>query len=264
MKLIAGPCIMEDYETSELIAKELVRLSEKYEFDLVFKASYKKANRTSYDSFTGINEIEALEYIQRIGEKFNILTVTDVHEVKDVKIVSEYVDFIQIPAFLCRQTDLLVAAGEYTKMGVFIKKGQFMSPETMEFAVNKVAHGYGNRMTYKERLIYPIERGTTFGYNDLVVDMRSIPIMNRFGSGAIIDCTHSNQIPNLESGITGGNPEMIETIALSGTAAGAVGLFIEVHPNPSDSGSDSATILQLDKLEGILKRVSRVNKAIHE
>jgi 2-dehydro-3-deoxyphosphooctonate aldolase (KDO 8-P synthase) len=262
--LISGPCVIEDWETTVQIAEEVKRICDKLGITYIFKGSYKKANRTKLGSFTGLNKMTSLEYLKQIGIQFDIDTITDVHESDECEFVSEYVDYLQIPAFLCRQTDLLLAAGQYAKKGVNIKKGQFMSPEAMKFQQEKVMS-----VIEKPNTIYPhgskhvwiTERGTTFGYNDLVVDMTSVPRIKKFGT-FIMDCTHSVQIPNQTAGVTGGNPEMIETIALSSIAAGADGLFIEVHPEPHTSGSDAGSILQLDKLESILTKCVKIRKSL--
>ena len=252
-KLISGPCIIDTLEESELIAEELIRISEKYNLELIFKGSYEKANRSSVDSFTG-HGINGLNILNKIKVKYGINVITDVHESTDIEVVKNFVDYLQIPSFLCRQTKLLKTAA-YTRKLINLKKGQFMSPEAMELAYNKIALTGNNK-------IMITERGTTFGYNNLVVDMTSIPKMKKFADTVIVDCTHSVQKPNSVNGATGGDPEMIETIALSAVAAGADGLFIEVHPNPKESKSDSSNILQLDKLEDIIRKCVNIKNAL--
>ena len=255
LTLIAGPCAVEDLDTCREIAKELVRLREKYGFELIFKGSYKKANRTKLDSFTTIGTMKALEILEEIKREFSVDLITDVHESHEPKIVSNVVDYLQIPAFLCRQTDLLVAAGKYSKKGVNIKKGQFLGPEMMQHAVAKVKSGNPNID------VMLTERGTTFGYNYLVTDMTSFPKMNPFGT-TIMDCTHSVQTPNQSNGITGGDSTMIGTIARSAIAAGAEGLFIEVHPEPSKASSDAGSILKLDLLEPIIRDCIKIKSIL--
>ena len=255
MILLAGPCVIENRETTFQVAHYLVDLCDKLGgIELIFKSSYKKANRTKLDSFTGLQKKEALDILAEIKRTYNIPIVTDVHESWECEEVAKYVDVLQIPAFLCRQTDLLIAAGK-TGLRVNIKKGQFLAPEGMSFAVEKVLSTGNDK-------IMLTERGTTFGYSNLVVDMTSIPIMKKNNFPVIIDATHSVQIPNQTIGITGGNPEMIETIALSAIAAGADGLFIETHPNPVKALSDSGSQLQLDKVENILKKVLKMKELV--
>lgn len=252
--LIAGPCAIEDEAVAFEIAHHCKALAEELGLAYIFKGSYKKANRTKLDSFTTIGEEKALQILQKIGKELHIPVITDVHESADCAHVAQFVDYLQIPAFLCRQTDLLIAAGK-TGKGVNIKKGQFVSPESMQNAYDKVA-STGNTN------ILLTERGTTFGYNYLVVDMTAMPKMRKFCDHVIMDCTHSVQIPNQSSGITGGDAAMIETMALSSIAAGATGLFIEVHPEPWKASSDAASILQMDKLKPILEKCVRVKKAL--
>ena len=254
--LISGPCAIEDRGLAFEIAQEVKRIATELNLDLVFKGSYEKANRSKLDSFTGIEKIEALKILQDIGEELGVKTITDVHESHEPEIVSKYVSHLQIPAFLCRQTKLLIAAGE-SGCTVNIKKGQFLSPEAMKFAVEKIK-STGNPNAWV------CERGTTFGYNDLVVDATSIFRMKSIGVPTIMDCTHSVQKPNQTSGVTGGDPDLIETIALSATATGADGLFLEVHPDPVSAKSDPYTMLQLSKLEGILKRCVNIREAINQ
>ena len=252
--LIAGPCAIENRETPFAIANELVKLAEKHDLRLIFKGSYRKANRTDLNSFTGIGDKAALEIIQEIGEQFRVETITDIHECHEAEFASQYVDHIQIPAFLCRQTELLIAAGKHGKT-VNVKKGQFLSPENMRFALEKVLS-----TSCKEVLL--TERGTTFGYNELVVDATSIHRMKGLGAKVIMDCTHATQKPNNSEGVTGGDPALIETLALSAIATGADGLFIETHPNPSSAQSDPNTMLKLDRLERLLEKVCKVRKAV--
>jgi len=253
LKLIAGPCVIEDRILALDIASYLKNLADELDIELIFKGSYKKANRTSLGSFTGINEKSALEILKNTGEYYSIPVTTDVHESKDCKLVSQYVDILQIPAFLCRQTELLIAAGK-TGLPVNIKKGQFMAPESMKYAQDKVKSTGNNN-------VWLTERGTTFGYENLVVDMTSIPKMKMFNDNVIMDCTHSVQKPN-QNGITGGDPRMIETMAVAAIAAGADGLFIEVHPEPHKSSSDAGSILQIEKLKPILEKCIRIKQTL--
>lgn len=253
LKLIAGPCVVEDKTLTYDIAEYLTSLAKSLDIELIFKASYKKANRTSMGSFTGINQSSALTILDDVRRFNNIPVLTDVHETRDCRMAARYVDILQIPAFLCRQTDLLIAAGE-TELTVNIKKGQFMSPESMKYAQDKVKSTGNNN-------VWVTERGTTFGYENLVVDMTSIPKMKIFNDNVIMDCTHSVQKPN-QHGITGGDPQMIETMALAAIAAGADGLFIEVHPEPHRSKSDAGSILQIDKLQPILEKCLKIRKAL--
>jgi len=252
--LIAGPCVIEDSENPYFIANELKNICTRLNIPLIFKASYKKANRTKIDSFIGLDKNAALEILKDIKNKFSLQILTDVHESIDCKKVAEYADILQIPAFLCRQTDLLLAAGQTGKI-VNIKKGQFMSPEAMQYSVEKV-------YSTQNQNVWLTERGTTFGYNDLIVDFTAVPRMKKIGVPVIVDCTHSVQKPNQTIGITGGDPEMIETLALAAIATGADGLFIETHPNPKIAKSDSASMLQLDKLENILKKCIAIKSVL--
>lgn len=251
--LIAGPCIIEGEDMALRIAEKVIELTNKYEIPYIFKGSFKKANRSRVDSFTTIGEEKSLEILKKVGETFNIPTTTDIHENDHAALAANYVDVLQIPAFLVRQTDLLIAAAKTNKC-VSLKKGQFLSPESMQFAVQKV-HDSGNQKTAI------IERGNTFGYTDLVVDFRGIPTMRNYAP-VILDVTHSLQQPNQSSGVTGGRPDLIETIAKAGIAVGADGLFIETHPDPSKALSDGANMLQLDKLEDLLQKLTRVREAI--
>lgn len=252
--LLAGPCVIEGEEMAMRIAEKIVNITEKLKIPYVFKGSYRKANRSRLDSFTGIGDEKALKILRKVHETFGVPTVTDIHETHEAELAAEYVDILQIPAFLCRQTDLLVAAAHTGKI-VNIKKGQFLSPSAMQFAAQKVADAGNNN-------IMLTERGTTFGYTDLVVDFRGIPQMQQFGYPVIMDATHSLQQPNQNSGVTGGMPNLIETIAKAAIAVGADGLFLETHPNPLQAKSDGANMLQLDLLEGLLTRLIRIRKAI--
>ena len=244
--LIAGPCVIESEEIAFKIAEKLINITSKLNLPLIFKGSYKKANRTKLDSFSGIGDVKALEILNKINKEFNIPVITDIHEKSEAIIASEYVDVLQIPAFLSRQTELLVAAGKTGKT-VNIKKGQFMSPDSMVFAVNKVKESGNNNVMITER-------GTQFGYNDLIVDFRSIPKMKKIAP-TILDVTHSVQRPNQTSGVTGGNPEYIESIARAGIVNDVDGIFLETHTDPSKSKSDGANMLNIDKLENLLKNL---------
>ena len=252
--LMAGPCAIESEEMAMEIAERIFHICNKLEIPFIFKGSYRKANRSRLDSFTGIGDIEALSILKKIGEKLNIPTVTDIHSAEEAAIAAKFVDVLQIPAFLCRQTDLLVAAAKTRKV-INIKKGQFLSPESMIHAVTKVKESGNNT-------IMLTDRGTMFGYQDMVVDFRGIPTMKKFGVPVIMDITHSLQQPNQSSGVTGGNPEMIETIAKAAVATGVDGLFLETHPNPSQAKSDGANMLDLSKLEELLTKLVKIRKAI--
>lgn len=254
--LIAGPCVVENKAITFDTAEELVRISDKLQIPLIFKSSYKKANRSKLSSFTGIGEEKALKIIKSVGREFNIPVITDIHSSQEAFMASTYVDALQIPAFLARQTDLLIAAAK-TGLPVNIKKGQFMSPEAMKFAVQKVRDNNNNN-------IMLTERGSMFGYGDLVVDFRSVPIMKKFGAQVIVDCTHSLQQPNHSSGVTGGRPELIETIAKAAIATGANGLFIETHPKPEIAKSDGANMLKLDKVEKLMEKLIKIHKAVND
>lgn len=252
--LIAGPCVIESRDLLFEVAESILNTTQRLKIPFIFKSSYRKANRSSKDSFSGIGDLKALTYLQEIKEYFKVPVLTDFHTESEAAMAAQYVDVLQIPAFLCRQTNLLEAAGMTGKV-INIKKGQFMGPEAMKFAVDKVRH-QGNPK------VWLTERGTTFGYHDLIVDMRSIPIMQQLGVPVILDVTHSLQQPNQSDGVTGGHPHMIQTIASAGIAAGADGLFIETHPNPALAKSDGANMLPLDKMEGLLDRLARIRKAI--
>ena len=251
--LIAGPCAIESEDMAIRIAETIIKITDKYKIPYIFKGSFKKANRSRVDSFTGIGDEKALQILKKVGETFSIPTTTDIHENAHAELAAQFVDVLQIPAFLVRQTDLLVAAAKTNKV-VTLKKGQFLSPEAMKFAVQKVKDS-GNEKTAI------IERGNSFGYTDLIVDYRGIPIMKQY-SPVILDITHSLQQPNQESGVTGGRPELIETIAKAGIAVGADGIFIETHPNPSEAKSDGANMLQLDKLDNLLAKLTKIREAI--
>ncbi len=252
--LIAGPCAIEGEEIAFEIAEKIKALTEKLRIPFIFKGSYRKANRSRLDSFTGIGDQKALQILGTIRKNLEIPVTTDVHSPEEAAIASGYVDILQIPAFLCRQTDLLVAAAKTGKV-VNIKKGQFMSPLAMDFARQKIIDSGNKRVMLTER-------GTTFGYQDLVVDFRGIPQMQQLGAPVILDCTHSLQQPNQSSGVTGGRPALIETIAKAGVACGVDGLFIETHPNPATAKSDGANMLPLDELERLLEKLVKIRTAI--
>lgn len=252
--LLAGPCVIEGEEMAMRIAEHIVKITERLHIPYVFKGSYRKANRSRLDSFTGIGDEKALQILDKVRKTFGVPTVTDIHTADEAAMAAAYVDVLQIPAFLCRQTDLLVAAARTGKT-VNIKKGQFLSPAAMQFAAQKVVEaGNPNVML--------TERGTTFGYQDLVIDYRGIPQMQQFGFPVILDVTHSLQQPNQTSGVTGGMPQLIETVAKAGVAVGADGLFIETHENPSVAKSDGANMLKLDLLESLLEKLVRIREAI--
>ena len=252
--LIAGPCVIEDQSLIEQIAAHVSDICKELGIPYVFKASYRKANRTSATSFTGLGDELGLDLLKKTGEKFNLPTTTDIHSADEAAMAAQYADILQIPAFLCRQSDLLQAAGETGKI-INIKKGQFISGDAMKFAVEKI------RRTGNEKIILT-ERGTTFGYQDLVVDYRNIPIMQSHGVPVVMDCTHALQQPNQTSGVTGGNPQMIGTIAKAAIATGAEGLFIETHPDPSKALSDGANMLRLELLKDLLQDLIKIRKAV--
>lgn len=252
--LLAGPCVIEGEDMAMRIAEKAVTVTEKLNIPYVFKGSYRKANRSRLDSFTGIGDEKALNILKKVHDTFGIPTVTDIHTADEASMAAEYVDILQIPAFLCRQTDLLVAAAQTGKT-INIKKGQFLSPLAMKFAAEKVVEA-GNPQ------VMLTERGTTFGYQDLVVDFRGIPEMQTFGHPVVLDVTHSLQQPNQTSGVTGGMPQLIETIAKAGVAAGADGLFLETHENPAVAKSDGANMLRLDLLEDLLTKLVRIRQVI--
>ncbi|MBR5435413.1 MAG: 3-deoxy-8-phosphooctulonate synthase [Muribaculaceae bacterium] len=254
--LFAGPCVIEGEKMALDIAEKVAAVTSELKIPYVFKGSYRKANRSRIDSFTGIGDIEALKILRKVKETFGIPVVTDIHSCDEAAIAAEYVDVLQIPAFMCRQTDLLVAAAKTGKM-VNIKKGQFLSPEAMAFAVQKVRDAGNSQLAITER-------GTTFGYQDLVVDYRGIPEMQKNGCPVILDVTHSLQQPNQSKGVTGGRPDLIETIARAGIAVGADGLFIETHQNPAEAKSDGANMLRLDLLPDLLRRLTLIRQTINE
>ena len=253
--LLAGPCAIEGEDMAMRIAEKVATITDKLNIPYVFKGSFKKANRSRIDSFTGIGNQEALEILRKVGERFDLPTVTDIHEVSDAALAAEAVDILQIPAFLVRQTDLVVAAAKTGKV-VNLKKGQFMSPEAMKHAVKKVHDsGNGNAMI--------TDRGTMFGYQDMIVDFRGIPQMQEYAP-TVLDITHSLQQPNQSSGVTGGKPEMIETIAKAGIAVGVDGIFLETHFDPASAKSDGANMLHLDHLEDLLTKLVALRKTVNE
>jgi 2-dehydro-3-deoxyphosphooctonate aldolase (KDO 8-P synthase) len=252
--LIAGPCAIEGEQMAFDIAGEVSDLCRRLDIPYIFKGSYRKANRSRKDSFTGIGDEKALDILRRVGAHYEVPVTTDIHSDPEAALAAQYVDILQIPAFLCRQTSLLTAAAATGKV-VNIKKGQFVSPEAMRFAVEKVTEE-GNPH------VVLTERGTTFGYQDLVVDFRGVPVMQSFGVPVVLDCTHSLQQPNQSSGVTGGRPALIETIARAGVAAGVNGLFIETHPKPSEAKSDGANMLPLSLLAELLERLVKIRYAI--
>ena len=252
--LLAGPCVIEGEQMALDIAGAIAPVCRELNIPYVFKGSYRKANRSRLDSFTGIGDLEALNILRKVGREFNIPVVTDIHTAAEAAMAAEFVDILQIPAFLCRQTDLLVAAAETGKV-VNIKKGQFLSPESMRFAADKVRQAGNDQVMLTER-------GTTFGYQDLIVDYRGIPAMREFAP-VVLDCTHSLQQPNQTAGVTGGRPDLIETIARCGIAAGADGLFLETHPTPQTAKSDGANMLRLDLLPGLLERLTAIRQVIN-
>lgn len=251
---LTGPCVVEGKELLDTVAKELVKIRDKYNVPVVFKSSYRKANRSRIDSFTGIGDEKALELLAYVKKTYELPIVTDIHSEEEAFLAAEYVDVLQIPAFLCRQTSLLEAAAKTGKI-VNIKKGQFLSPGAMRFAAEKIVSTNNDQVLLTER-------GTTFGYGDLVVDMRSFPIMKAEGYPTVMDVTHSLQKPNQTSGVTGGQPTMIQTIASAAVAAGADGLFIETHPDPSVAKSDGANMLPLEQLDSLVNRLIKIKKAI--
>ncbi len=252
--LIAGPCITEGEEIMMEIGEKVAAICKRLEIPYIFKASYRKANRTSANSFTGIGDEAALKLIKKVGKTFGVPITTDIHAHEEAAIAAAYVDVLQIPAFLCRQTDLLVAAAKTGKI-VNVKKGQFLSGPSMKFAADKIKQAGNDK-------VWLTDRGNTFGYQDLVVDYRNITWMKEIGVPVIMDCTHSLQQPNQTSGITGGNPALIETIAKAAIATGADGLFIETHPNPSLAKSDGANMLDLNLLEPLLEKLVMVRQSI--
>jgi 2-dehydro-3-deoxyphosphooctonate aldolase (KDO 8-P synthase) len=253
--LLAGPCAIEGEDMALRIAEEILRVTDRLKIPFVFKGSYRKANRSRIDSFAGIGDEKALKILRKVSETFDVPTVPDIHAANESAMAAEYVDVLQIPAFLCRQTDLLIAAAETGKM-VNIKKGQFLAPEAMQFAVNKVRDA-GNPK------VMITDRGTMFGYQDLIVDYRGIPAMQAFGAPVVLDITHSLQQPNQSSGVTGGKPQLIETIARAGVAVGVDGFFLETHHDPANAKSDGANMLRLDLLEGLLTRLAAIRSTIN-
>ncbi len=253
--LMAGPCAVEGEEMAMRIAEALTEISDKLKIPFIFKGSFKKANRTRLDSFTGIGDEKALKILRKTGETFDIPVVTDIHIPTDAQMAAEYVDVLQIPAFLVRQTDLVVAAAK-TGQAVNLKKAQFMSPESMKFAVEKVTRS-GNPK------VMLTERGSMFGYTDLIVDMRSLPMMRQYAP-VVLDITHSLQQPNQNTGVTGGRPQLIETIARAGVAAGLDGIFLETHYNPSEAKSDAANMLPLNRVEDLLRKLIRIHETVND
>lgn len=253
--LLAGPCVIEGEEMAMRIADHLVTACERLRIPLVFKGSYRKANRSRLDSFTGIGDEKALRVLRRVGEEFDIPVVTDIHTPEEATMAAESVDVLQIPAFLCRQTDLLLAAAATGKV-VNIKKGQFVAPDAMRYAAQKVTEAGNPRVMLTER-------GTTFGYQDLVVDYRGIPLMQQTGCPVILDVTHSLQQPNQSSGVTGGMPHLIETMARAGIAVGVDGLFMETHPDPSKAKSDGANMLRLELIDDLLARLVALRQVVN-
>ena len=253
--LIAGPCVVESEDVIYETAEHLTMLSEKHKIPLIFKSSYRKANRSKGDSFTGIGDIKALKILSDIRKKYSVPVITDIHNPDEADIAAGYVDVLQIPAFLCRQTDLLVAAAKTGKW-INIKKGQFLSGSSMRFAVDKVRESGNNN-------IMLTDRGNMFGYHDIVVDFRNVPIMQKIGVPVIMDITHSLQQPNQEEGVSGGRPEMIETIGKAAISVGADGIFIETHPNPIVAKSDGANMLKLSEMDTLLKKLVALRKTIN-
>lgn len=253
--LLAGPCAIEGEEMALRIAETILKITDRLEIPLIFKGSFKKANRSRIDSFTGIGDEKALMILRKVSETFKVPTVTDIHEISDAKMAAEYVDVLQIPAFLVRQTDLVVAAAETGKV-VNLKKGQFMSPESMKHAVTKVTDCNNEQ-------VMVTDRGTMFGYQDMIVDFRGIPTMRQFAP-TVLDVTHSLQQPNQSSGVTGGRPDMIETIARAGIATGADGIFIETHFDPANAKSDGANMLDIKYLERLLTTLTAIRKTVNQ
>jgi 2-dehydro-3-deoxyphosphooctonate aldolase (KDO 8-P synthase) len=254
--LMAGPCVIENEEVVMKTAERVVQICARLKIPLIFKSSYRKANRSRIDSFSGIGDAAALKILSKVRDTFHVPLVTDIHAADEAAMAAEYVDVLQIPAFLCRQTDILIAAAKTGKV-VNVKKGQFLSPESMRFAVDKIQQSGNDQVMLTDR-------GTMFGYHDLIVDYRAIPIMQEMEVPVLLDCTHSLQQPNQASGVTGGNPRMIETIARAGIAVGADGLFIETHPDPAHAKSDGANMLHLALLEKLLEKLVLLRQVINK
>mgnify|MGYP003291254663 FL=1 len=252
--LLAGPCVIEGEEMALDIAEKMVKITSRLDIPYVFKGSYRKANRSRIDSFTGIGDEKALKILKKVSDTFGIPVVTDIHEACEAEMAAEYVDILQIPAFLCRQTELLIAAAKTGRI-VNVKKGQFLAPDAMKFAVQKIKDSGNDQVMLTDR-------GTTFGYQDLIIDYRGIPKMQETGCPVILDITHSLQQPNTTSGVTGGLPHLIETVAKAGIAVGADGLFMETHQNPSVAKSDGANMLPLDKVESLLEKLTKLRQAV--
>ena len=253
--LMAGPCVIESEDVIMETAEKVVDICRRLHIPLIFKSSYRKANRSRLDSFSGIGDEEALKILAKVKEKFGVPLVTDIHDASEAPMAAEYVDVLQIPAFLCRQTDILIAAAKTGKI-VNVKKGQFLAPESMIFAVDKIKQSGNNN-------IMLTDRGTMFGYQDLIVDYRGIPTMQAMGVPVVMDCTHSLQQPNQTSGVTGGNPQMIETICRAAIAVGADGLFIETHPDPAHAKSDGANMLDLSLLDPLMQKLVRLREVVN-
>ena len=253
--LLAGPCVIEGEKMALEIAERCIEATAALGIPYVFKGSYRKANRSRIDSFTGIGDLDALRILSKVRDTFGVPVVTDIHSAEEARMAADFVDVLQIPAFLCRQTDLLVAAAQ-TGKAVNIKKGQFLSPDAMRFALQKVRDAGNDNVALTER-------GVTFGYQDLVVDFRGIPEMQRFGAPVILDATHSLQQPNQAAGVTGGRPDLIDTIARAGVATGVDGLFLETHPNPAEAKSDGANMLPLAQLPALLERLAAIRSTIN-
>ena len=252
--LLAGPCVIEGEEMALDIAEKMVKITSRLDIPYVFKGSYRKANRSRIDSFTGIGDEKALKVLKKVRDTFGIPVVTDIHAAEEAAMAAEYVDILQIPAFLCRQSDLLIAAAKTGKV-VNIKKGQFLAPDAMKFAAQKVIES-------GKKQVLLTDRGTTFGYQDLIIDYRGIPKMQETGCPVILDITHSLQQPNTTSGVTGGLPHLIETVAKAGIAVGVDGIFMETHQNPSVAKSDGANMLPLAQVESLLEKLVRIRQAV--
>jgi len=254
--LLAGPCAIEGEEMALKIAEKAAKITEELKIPYVFKGSYRKANRSRIDSFTGIGDEKALKVLRKVSESFDLPTITDIHTAQEAEMAAEYVDILQIPAFLCRQTDILVAAAKTGKI-VNIKKGQFLAPEAMIFAINKVRDSGNDQVMITDR-------GTTFGYQDLIVDYRGIPVMRNMDAPVVLDITHSLQQPNQTSGVTGGKPELIETVAKAGIAVGCDGIFLETHFDPQNAKSDGANMLHLNHLKSLLEKLAAIRSTVKD